>query len=239
MVRHFIIIASSYKMKKRIAVDFIYTKESKQDIAETLQRIKKECGQEIQISTHSMVSETKEWQSVVEADPFFDDIAVLDSIEQFIMYANQNKMLTGNEIGEYVLSKVRCDHLKLQKLVYLSFAEYLCKTGKVLFDKKIYAFKFGPVVDDVYSRYKNSGSRILNNDEGNYQLALESRILNSEDGINKLNVINEVINKYAHLSADRLVSITHKEGSPWQHVYDGTPFKEIPVDIIRCRHCCA
>lgn len=238
MVRHFIIIASSYRMKTRIALDFIYAKESKQDIAETLQRIKKECGQELPISTHSMVSETKEWQSVVEEDPFFDDIAVLDSVERFIMYANQDKMLTGNEIGEYVLSKVRCDHLKLQKLVYLSFAEYLCKTDKILFDKKIYAFKFGPVVDDVYTKYRNSGSRILNNGEDGYQLALESRILNSEDGINKLHVINEVINKYAHLSADRLVSITHKQGSPWQSVYDGTSFKEIPVDTIRSRYCC-
>ena len=238
MVRHFIIIASSFCMKKRIALDYAYNKESKQDIAKALKEIKQGCGEDVQISTHSIVAVSKEWEAVVESDPFFEEILVLDSTEQFIMFANQNKELTGNEIGEYLLSKVECDHLKLQKLVYLCFAEYLCKSNKVLFKKKIYAFRNGPVVEDVYQKYKNSGANLLNHKECNYQMALESRILNSEDGLEKLRVINSVIDEYAHLASSKLVNITHEENSPWKLVYDGSAFKEIPVDVIRDKHCC-
>ena len=40
--------------------------------------------------------------------------------------------------------------IKIEKLVYLCFVDYLCDTGKKLFTDSIYAFKYGPVVDVEY-----------------------------------------------------------------------------------------
>lgn len=237
MIRHFIIIASSYKLKTRIALDYIYDRESREEIGKVIRKIKGECGQDVHISTHSVMVKSERWDAVVESDPFFEQIKVLDTVEQFIMYANQDKVLTGNEIGEYLLSKVTCDHLKLEKLVYFCYADYLCKTKRMLFENKIFAFEYGPVVEDVYKRYRNSGGRELNNRQSEFQLSLESRILNSEDGVGKLQVINDVLAKYGHLSAHSLVGITHKEGTPWRLTYDGALFKEISNKLIMQNHC--
>lgn len=36
----------------------------------------------------------------------------------------------------------------------MCYADYLCATHKRLFEDKIYAFKYGPVVESVYEAYK-------------------------------------------------------------------------------------
>ena len=51
--------------------------------------------------------------------------------------------------------------LELQKLVYLCFADCLCDTGKALSIDKIYAFKYGPVIDTIYKIYKVLENYIL------------------------------------------------------------------------------
>lgn len=237
MVRHYIIMASSYRKKTRIALDYIYRMESKVDIKIALEKIRKECGDEIAISTHSIMAETQNWDSVLSADPFFQDVLVLDSIDEFIMYANQERNLAGIEVGYYLLSKLSCTHLKLEKLVYLCYAEYLCRTNKKLFHNKIFAFKYGPVVEDVFSKYQYSGESLINSGEDKIAMSLKSRILNSEDGLEKLYVINDIVRKYGDLSSSTLVSITHRANSPWETVYDGSSFKEIPNEIIQSKHC--
>lgn len=62
------------------------------------------------------------------------------------------------------MSKIKCTQLKLQKLVYFCFADYLCDTGKELFTDKIYAFKYGPVVDSVWKKYKDYGYEDIDNE---------------------------------------------------------------------------
>lgn len=63
------------------------------------------------------------------------------------LHFKKDRKLKGIDVAKYILSKTPCTQLKLQKLVYLCFADYLCDTGKELFTDKIYAFKYGPVVD--------------------------------------------------------------------------------------------
>ena len=47
------------------------------------------------------------------------------------------------DVANFFLNKDSLTPKKLQKLVYLCFADYLCDTGKELFTDKIYAFKYG------------------------------------------------------------------------------------------------
>ena len=108
-------------------------------------------------------------------------------------------------------------NIGLEKLCYLCYADYFCKTGSRLFEDKIYAFRYGPIVETVYEKYKKYGDlktggqqEIIEKQE-RLELPWESRILFSEKGIEKVHSINETLEKYGGLSAWKLVEITHKE----------------------------
>ncbi|WP_231217680.1 type II toxin-antitoxin system antitoxin SocA domain-containing protein [Streptococcus equi] len=45
--------------------------------------------------------------------------------------------------------------LTIAKLVYLAYKTYLLAYGESLFDEKIVAFQYGPVVEEVYHSFKN------------------------------------------------------------------------------------
>lgn len=122
--------------------------------------------------------------------------------------------------------------------MYLCYAEYLCQTNARLFDDEIYAFKYGPVVKDVYEHYKVYERREIEtrlSDE--FTLPLRSRISFSSNGLDKLYCIDDTIKRCKDLTATQLIDITHSDGSPWKSVYDGTYRKIIPDELIKERHC--
>ena len=141
MVTHFIFMSSSYSLGTRIALDFIVEEASiQEELKKDLDRIIQECGRDVSISTHMIQAERKDWKSVWEADHFFKGVKVIETLEEFIKLIQQDRELEGIDIAKYILSKFTCTQLKLQKLVYLCFADYLCETEKKLFTDKIYAF---------------------------------------------------------------------------------------------------
>ena len=150
MVTHFIFMSSSYSLGTRIALDYIVTDASiQEELKHHLERIVAECGKDVSISTHMIQADDEKWESVCSADHFFKGVKVIESLDKFIKLIQKDRTLQGVDIAKYILSKITCTQLKLQKLVYFCFAEYLCDTGKELFTDKIYAFKYGPVVDTV------------------------------------------------------------------------------------------
>ena len=187
MIRHYIIMSSSYTEGTRIALDIVEeSKLNKESIAGILKEIKETCGKDVPLSTHLICTSSKDWSSVQRYDPFFEE-----------------------------------------KLVYFSYADYLCETGKRLFEDQIYAFEHGPIVDSVYEAYKRSGSKridppTIETDRPVTSTAEEmpskSRILFAVDGLEKLRSIEQTINRYGNYAPWQLVSITHREGSPWSYV---------------------
>lgn len=139
---------------------------------------------------------------------------------------NKDRDLIGIDVSGYILSKVKCSHLKLKKLVYMCYVDYLCKYNEKLFTDKILAYQYGPIVETVYNKYKNSGKKILKNniDREDEMLIFRSRILASRNGINKAFSIDKTLEKYSNLTSSELVSLTHRENSPW------TKSKEIITD---------
>ena len=151
-------MSSSYTNGTRIAMDI--TDESKLNleyITDLIQKIKSECGADVSLSTHSILADSESWESVLKSDKFFEDVKVINDIGTFIGEIKKDRTLKGIDIARYILSKIPCTHLKLEKLVYLCFADYLCEKKKKLFDDTIYAFKYGPVVLSVYKTYKKYG----------------------------------------------------------------------------------
>lgn len=245
MVTHFIFMSSSYSLGTRIALDYIVTDSSVQEeLKHHLDKIIKECGKDVSISTHMIQADDETWKSVCNADHFFKDVKVIETIDKFIKLIAKDRKLEGIDVAKYILSKITCTQLKLQKLVYLCFADYLCETGKELFTDKIFAFKYGPVVDSVYKRYKEYGYKPIEKetvdiDSKNIsEMPSKSRILFAEDGTEKILSIEKTLKKFGGLSASELVDLTHREKAPWSKSPKGIGklYSTMKLDTIRQYH---
>ncbi len=217
MFRHFVIMSSSYSEGKRIAIhccgegENVY-KEYKKNIV----NIKKELGDLGAVSTHYLQTEKDGWQSVVQQDRFFEGVEI-KSPDTFVRCIKEDMQLNALDVAKYIQSSVtKCTHLKLEKLVYLCYADYLCSHNKQLFRDSIKVHKFGPVVDSVFTVYKGKKTLIRRGDLP----AMRSRILFAHDGTEKLLSIEKTLKKYGKMTAHDLVDITHRENSPWNAVKD-------------------
>lgn len=242
MITHYIIMSSSYSRGKRIALSNIVKEKDYMELKEIVQDITEKCGKDVSLSTHFVQTDSESWKSVVYKDHFFKGVEVIESKEEFIKLIQEDRILTGLDVAKYILSKVKCTHLKLEKLVYLCFAEYLCQYEKELYKDKIYAYKYGPVVESVYERYKGYGYKEIDDidiDATNiFEMPSRSRILFAEEGVAKIKSIDDTLEKYGVLSAGELVDLTHKKNTPWFLSGKGKlNNKIIENDTIKNFHC--
>lgn len=237
-------------MGTRIAIDFTNPEQLELGyLQKQLKKITDACGNDVVLSTHTVHAKEDTWNSLVEADNFFEDVYLAKNIDEFIALIKIDQEIKGIDVAKYIISKIQCTHLKLEKLVFLSFVEYLKNTEKYMFQDKIFAFKYGPVVESVYEKYKEYGYEELKLEEDKkekiaaydleknieviiHEMPAKSRLLFAKDGLEKLRAIDSVIEKYGDCSAEKLVSLTHKEGSPWELSYNGQLYKEIPKELI-------
>ena len=137
---------------------------------------------------------------------------------------DQDTELKGLDVAKYILSKCPCTHLKLEKIVYFAYADYMVKTGKKLLDDNIFAYKLGPVIESVYKKYKKRKTILfieeeddkMVEDETKLKMPLRIRIMSSKDGLEKVFSIDETISKYKNAKTYDLVKLTHKKNSPWK-----------------------
>lgn len=96
--------------------------------------------------------------------------------------------------------------LKLQKLLYYSQLWFFVKNDKTLFDDRIQAWIYGPVVYDVWANFKfMKRSSIIPN----------RRAVNLDLNDLTVNHLNDVWKSYGHLSGSDLVDLTHND-LPWK-----------------------
>jgi uncharacterized phage-associated protein len=241
MIKHFVVMSSAYSIGKRIALDYCDDDILQMDVIQKdIDFIYDKCGKDAPISTHFIQTEERGWDKVIELDKFFENTKLLSSKEEFVDLILKDLSLKGIDIAKYILTKVPCTHLKLQKLVYMCYADYICKYGKKLFNDTIYAYKLGPVISSVYKEYKKSGYGYLavEDDTETYneetkKMPIRSRILSSSDGLNKIMSIDKTLEKYAKYDAKYLVDLTHQEQTPWSKSGAGNKRnQEIKDDII-------
>lgn len=231
-------MSSAFTLGTRIALHYII-KEDKdiKKVEEDIKFIEEHSVNDIHLSSHSISTDSEDWDSVVEKDAFFKHVKVISDRGEFVKYIDQDAELRGVDVAKYILSVLPCTHLKLEKLVYMAYADYLVKTGKKLFNDKIYAYKLGPVVRSVYQKYKKKKyllimeqeDNVLVEDESKIQMPIRSRIMASKDGSKKVFSILDTLEKYGCLDAYDLVKLTHKDKTPWKET---TGFKFVPYAII-------
>ena len=243
MIKHYIIMSSSYSDGTRIALDIAEEKLlNQQTIKKIIEDIKSHCDEDVPLSTHFIETQSLDWESVKEYDPFFEDVECIKSASEFANKIKKDRTISGLDVANYILSKIKCTHLSLEKLVYFAYAEYLCDYSEKLFEDKIYAFSHGPVIDSVYNIYKKSGYDYLKPKDENIsaivkEMPIKSRILFAKDGIKKIQSIDKTIEKYGKYSASTLVGITHRQDSPWSKTDSKKAYQIISDDLIRDFHC--
>lgn len=101
-------------------------------------------------------------------------------------------------------------NLKLQKVLYFAQAYYLSKIGRPLFSDNIEAWEYGPVIPDVYHKFKSKGSDpiICEEDESS---------LSDADKEN----LKKIWGTFGGYSASRLVDISHAH-TPWREASKST-----------------
>lgn len=120
---------------------------------------------------------------------------VFDVAEVFIQFANQSE-------------DDQMTNLKLNKLLYYAQGAFLARTGRPLFSNQIEAWDYGPVVPEVYHRYKVCGKNpIASGDE-----EIDSSRFSAEE----MEALFDVMREFGRYTGSALVSLTHKAGTPWR-----------------------
>ncbi len=115
--------------------------------------------------------------------------------------------------------------MKLMKLVYIAHGWHLVIKDSDLFANRIEAWKYGPVIPDLYHATKRFGREPIP------LHLIEDEDDNVEAGTRDF--LQDVLNKYGKFSAIQLSRMTHVSGSPWDQVYrDDEMGTEIPDRII-------
>ncbi|MFH1620548.1 MAG: type II toxin-antitoxin system antitoxin SocA domain-containing protein [Patescibacteria group bacterium] len=113
-------------------------------------------------------------------------------------------------------------NLKLQKLLYFAQAVSLSLKDQPLFNDKIEAWKFGPVIPVVYHALKEFENAPVKITSATQEISPEVASL-----------LENVWSVYGKFSAHELVNITHNH-LPWKEVYlSGGKNNEITAESIK------
>lgn len=244
MAFHFIAIASSYSEGQRIG--WHYTSEERLDlgvIKNFMQIIEEECGTP-QLAIHKLSTDSTEFSSVVEKDKFFEDVVLTKNTESFVELLKADRTLSVVDVAKFLLTIYPMSHLKLQKILYYVYADFLTKTGKRLFKEELVAFQYGPVIQEIYQKYRVHKSSVIEEKEddvfylhtGLSATVSFMKIVSSESGIEAMTSIIETMNKYIGCSASELVTRTHREFGPWHRVYREYQNRTITDEVILKYH---
>jgi len=102
--------------------------------------------------------------------------------------------------------------MKLQKMIYFLYRDYLKETGLPLFCERFEAWEYGPVLDIIYNKTKKYGKSPINK-----YLKYENKatMINEDyDPVLKRH-IDDIWTSCLPFTGVGLSKITHKDGSAW------------------------
>ena len=99
--------------------------------------------------------------------------------------------------------------MQLLKLVYMAHGWMLAIHGKPLISEHVEAWKYGPVILELYEAVKSYGDQPVTN------IACENTPLDNQ----AQSIVEEVYSKYGDLNGMTLSMITHIKGSPWYEIW--------------------
>ncbi len=131
------------------------------------------------------------------------------------------------DIANYFIYKAKKDDqelispLKLQKLVYYAQGLHLALYGKPIFKENIIAWNYGPVVPELYKKYKQYGAR---------GIAPERAFDPDSIDDDMREFLDEVYTAFGQFSATRLMDLTHSDNC-WRNARPNKIIKQSAMAI--------
>jgi uncharacterized phage-associated protein len=130
---------------------------------------------------------------------------------------------------------VSVDPLKIQKLVYIAHGWHLAITGDPLIYQTVMAWKYGPVIRDVYRAFRGYGGNVIDGRATappDWEHTTEPRPYSAELSERSRAVLNDVWKWYGRYTGVELSAITHDFGTPWDQVAGRLPDSQIKDLVI-------
>jgi uncharacterized phage-associated protein len=121
--------------------------------------------------------------------------------------------------------------MQVQKLVYIAHGYALAILHKPLIKQNVEAWRYGPVVSDLYHALRQYGAGVVR--EPIARIPQES--LSETDRA----LVGAVLNAYGKFSGPQLSTMTHKEGTPWRNIFNHAAYfnnEIIPDPMIEAHY---
>ncbi len=117
----------------------------------------------------------------------------------------------------------KIDNLRLQKLLYFVQAKFLNTIGEPIFDERIEAWTYGPVVPDVYHEFKKYSKSDISYNADSDSLQIDDM---------QREYIEGMLTAAAEHTTNSLIDISHRQ-TPWIESYACGVGSEITNDSIK------
>jgi len=128
--------------------------------------------------------------------------------------------------------------MKIQKLVYIAHGWALGLLSEPFISEEIEAWKYGPVIQDLYHEFKRYGSgdichkaTDISLDNRSLKIVKQEPCLSPEDS-DALELVNRVWQEYGRFTGPELSNITHMKDTPWDITYNGEHQRVIANSVI-------
>lgn len=113
--------------------------------------------------------------------------------------------------------------MKIQKLIYFVFRDFLQKHGKKLFSEEFETWKYGPVLPSVYYEFNSFGPRPITKFSRDAQGNVT--IIDKDKAPQIIEVIDDVWRRYKNYNGIELSKMTHEKGTAWYKAF----MKDLPT----------
>jgi len=114
--------------------------------------------------------------------------------------------------------------MSLLKLTYIAHGWHLEMRKAPLFENRIEAWQYGPVIPDVYNDYRKQGVSISSTDPRHN--------VKIDDATNAL--LEDIWKIYGNMTPFKLSDLTHESGGPWDIASKmGGNYAAIPNELIQ------
>ncbi len=137
----------------------------------------------------------------------------------------ENNKYTAVQIANYFIDKVKeIDNFKLNKFVYSAYGIGSAYYNLELFKDEIQAWEHGPVIPEVYCKFKNYGNKNIKEKYyflKNGKKTIPSIIDNASSSLQRKTeeILDTVIEIYSSMSKKYFYDEFHDENSPWARLY--------------------
>lgn len=128
-------------------------------------------------------------------------------------------MINAINVGNSILFRAFSENIditpmKLQKLIYFTYRDYLKQTGKPLFREPFETWKYGPVLPSIYYEFKKYGSNTIR-EYGKENDGITILAVNEEQSPVFRSVLDHIWDNLKTMDGIYLSSLTHTSESAW------------------------